>query len=332
MDILDKLVNLMSTDLINAIGGGDGLLLSFLFLSVFAVSLVVSSMFRPSRSLRARLQGDDAEDERPQLSLKRRDPDTAFHLALKQLEKHVVLTNDEERTAIRMRLIQAGYGNESAVQIYYLLRIVLAIALPVVFLFMAPTYWPEMPTKKLVMIAGGLAGAGIYIPFRFVDAKLARRKQFIENGFPDALDMLVVCVQAGLGLDAALVRVGSQIASAHPILAEQFGIVALELRAGKSREEALRNLATRTAVADVSNFVTLLIQSEALGADLTQTLKVQADEMRAKRMLRAEETASKLPVKLTLPLVSCILPAMFAVVLGPGLINIARNVLPHLGN
>ena len=106
----------------------------------------------------------------------------------------------------------------------------------------------------------------------------------------------------------------------------------LELRAGKTRQEALRNLAFRTAVQDVSNFVTLLIQSEALGADLSQTLKVQADEMRAKRMLRAEETAAKLPVKLTLPLVSCILPAMFAVVLGPGMINIVRNVLPQLGN
>lgn len=278
------------------------------------------------------MKGEETEDDRPKLSLKREDPDTAFHQALAQLEKHVVLTNDAERTAIRERLIQTGYGNESAVRIYYLVRIVLAIALPITFLLLAPTQWPEMSTRTLIMIAGGLAGLGIYLPYRSVESKLVKRKLAIENGFPDALDMLVVCVEAGLGLDAALVRVGGQIASAHPILAEQFGILALELRAGKTREEALRNLGERTAVADVCNFVTLLIQSEALGADLTQTLAVQADEMRNKRMMRAEEKASQLPVKLTMPLIGCILPAMFAVVLGPGLINIARNVLPHLGN
>ena len=332
MNISNEIQNFFGGNWLNAVGGTDWLILIFLFLGVFVVTIGISSMFRPTKSLQTRLKGGHAEEDRPKLSLKRADPDTKFHQALKQLEKHVVLTNEAERSAIRTRLVQTGYNSESAVQIYYLARIFLAIALPIIFLLLAPTYWPEMSTQKLVMIAGGLAGAGIYLPYRYIEAKLAGRKKAIENGFPDSLDMLVVCVEAGLGMDAALVRVGGQLVSAHPILAEQFGIVALELRAGKTREEALRNLGLRTAVPDVSNFVTLLIQSEALGADLTQTLKVQADEMRNKRMMRAEETAAKLPVKLTLPLVICILPAMFAVVLGPGLINIARNVLPHLGN
>lgn len=331
MDILGVFGNL-GNNFLNLISGGDWLLMVFLFLGVFVVTLGITTMFRPTKSLEARVKGEDVGVDRPQLSLKRTDPDSAFHQALKRLEKHVVLTNDKERTAIRIRLIQTGHAGESAVRMYYLIRIFLAIALPICFLLLAPTYWPEMTTQKVVMIAGGLAGVGIYLPYRYIEAKLVGRKRSIENGFPDALDMLVVCVEAGLGMDAALVRVGGQIETAHPVLAEQFSIVALELRAGKSREEALRNLATRTGVADVSNFVTLLIQSEALGADLSQTLKVQADEMRNKRMMRAEETAAKLPVKLTLPLVLCILPAMFAVVLGPGLINIARNVLPHLGN
>ena len=332
MDILGGFASETINNLLNLISGGDWLLLVFLFLGVFVATLGIATMFRPTKSIETRVKGEQAGDDRPKLSLKRTDPDTAFHQALKKLEKHVVLTNDDERSAIRIRLIQTGHGSESAVRIYYLIRIFLAITLPIGFLLLAPTYWPEMTTQKVVMIAAGLAGLGIYLPYRYVEGKLVTRKRAIENGFPDALDMLVVCVEAGLGMDAALVRVGGQIATAHPVLAEQFGIVALELRAGKSREEALRNLASRTGVADVSNFVTLLIQSEALGADLSQTLKVQADEMRNKRMMRAEETAAKLPVKLTLPLVLCILPAMFAVVLGPGLINIARNVLPHLGS
>jgi tight adherence protein C len=118
--------------------------------------------------------------------------------------------------------------------------------------------------------------------------------------------------------------------TAHPILAQELGRVNLELRAGKSREEALQALAQRTGVQDLANFVTLLVQSDQLGASLSQTLRVQAAEMRSKRMMRAEETAQKLPVKLTIPLVLCILPAMFAVVLGPAIINVARNLLPHL--
>lgn len=332
MNIINEVQNFFGGNWINAIGDGNWLILAFLFLGVFVVTIGLSTMFRPAKSLETRLKGERPEGDRPELTLKRTNPDSAFHQALKQLEKHVVLTNEKERSAIRTRLIQTGYNSEAAVRIYYLARIFLAVALPIGFLLLAPTYWPEMSTNKLVMIAGGLAGAGLYLPFRYIESKLQGRKKAIENGFPDALDMLVVCVEAGLGMDAALVRVGAQLVAAHPILAEQFGIVALELRAGKTREEALRNLAMRSAVEDVSNFVTMLIQSEALGADLSQTLTVQADEMRNKRMMRAEETAAKLPVKLTVPLVLCILPAMFAVVLGPGLINIVRNVLPHLGN
>ncbi len=208
----------------------------------------------------------------------------------------------------------------------------LAVSLPVAVLLMAPTLAPEMPLKKVLGIAFGLSLAGLFLPYRWVQSKIDNRQRAITDGFPDALDMLVVCVEAGLGMDQAFVRVGQQIGTPHPVLASLLGFVALELRAGKSREEALRNFAMRSGVQDVTTFVMLLIQSEELGADLSLTLKVQADEMRAKRMMRAEETAHKLPVKLTIPLVLCILPAMFAVVLGPGLVSIAIHVLPALGN
>jgi len=174
-------------------------------------------------------------------------------------------------------------------------------------------------------------GAAAVLPGRWRSRRAGRYRRAIARGFPDALDMMVVCVEAGLGLDAALSRVGGQIAPAHPLLAAELALVALELLAGKSREAALRACAARTGVAEIASFATLLIQSDALGSGIAQTLRVQAEEMRAARMLRAEEMAHTLPVKLTIPLVACILPAMIAVVLLPGIITIVRDVLPGLG-
>jgi tight adherence protein C len=142
--------------------------------------------------------------------------------------------------------------------------------------------------------------------------------------------MLMVCVEAGLGLDGAFTRVGTQMAAAHPVLAEHFGLVSLELRAGKSREAALRNLADRIGLLEVTSFVVLLIQSDLLGTSIGRTLRIQAEEMRLKRMLRAEEKAYKLPVKMAIPLVLCLLPAIVTVVALPGIIRIIRVMLPIL--
>jgi tight adherence protein C len=145
------------------------------------------------------------------------------------------------------------------------------------------------------------------------------------------LDMMVVCVEAGLGLDAALNRVAVEIAQAHPPIAAELTQIGRELRAGRERGAVLRNFAHRAGLTEIASFATLLIQSEALGTGIARSLRVQAEEMRANRMLRAEEQAHTLPVKLTIPLVFCILPAMIAVVLLPSAIAIVRDILPNLG-
>jgi tight adherence protein C len=229
-----------------------------------------------------------------------------------------------------MRLLQAGFIGPNAVRNYFIIRTVLAVVAPLAFLLLSPTLAGEMPVKKLMILTMGLGLAGLYLPGIWISSRIDRRQQAITDSFPDALDMMVVCVEAGLGLDAAFTRVGTQLASAHQVLASELGLVALELRAGKSREDALRNFARRSGMREISSFVTLLIQSDALGTSIAQTLRVHAEEMRATRMLRAEEMAHKLPVKLTIPLVTCILPAMLAVVLLPGIITIMRDILPHL--
>lgn len=334
MEIFGNLIGSFVRTIDGVASDMDWLLLLFLFASVLLATFAGLSLLGSTGSVRQRITAisHDRTAHQQKSGLRRDDSVTAFHRIIEKLEKHVVKSNEKEKSALRLRMIHAGYINEVAVRVYYLARVFLAVSLPVAFLLMAPTFWADMSTNKLLAITVGLSLAGLYLPYRFVQAKIESRKLDILESFPDALDMMVVCVEAGLGFDAMLARVSEQISRPHPILGTLIGIVGLELRAGMSREDALQNLAMRAGVQDVSGFVTLLIQSEALGADLSQTLKVQAEEMRAKRMLRAEEKAHKLPVKLTIPLVTCVLPAMFAVVLGPAVITIVRVVLPVLGN
>jgi tight adherence protein C len=175
------------------------------------------------------------------------------------------------------------------------------------------------------------AALGLYLPAVFVRARADRRQQDIINGFPDALDLMLVCVEAGLGLEAAFSRVGMEMTTSHPLLSEQFGAVVLELRAGRSHEDALRRMADRAGADDIRAFATLLVQSTKLGSSISQTLRTYSSEMREKRRLRAEEKAHRLPVLISIPLVACMLPTMIGLLMLPAVIRVARNVLPALG-
>ncbi|HJS41048.1 MAG TPA: type II secretion system F family protein, partial [Sphingomicrobium sp.] len=175
------------------------------------------------------------------------------------------------------------------------------------------------------------AALGLYLPALFVRAKADRRQQEIINGFPDALDLMLVCVEAGLGLEAAFARVGMEMTESHPRVAEQFGAVVLEMRAGRNREDALRRMADRAGVDEIRAFATLLIQSTKLGSSIAQTLRIYAAEMRERRRMRAEEKAHRLPVLLSIPLVACMLPVMIGVLMLPAAIRVVRAIVPALG-
>ncbi|MCW5751205.1 MAG: type II secretion system F family protein [Alphaproteobacteria bacterium] len=276
-----------------------------------------------------RRMGGDAVPGAAQASIRFDQGQVRWAGMLKAFEQYLGPMPEAGRSGIGLLLVRAGYLGPNAPRLYYILRILLAAGLPLAFLAISPLF-PRLDTQAIMFIAAGCAGLGLYLPWRFVSSKAEARQSAIANSFPDALDMLVVCVEAGIGLDAAFTKVGMQIERAHPVLASHFAMVALELRAGKSREDALRNFALRTGVEEIRAFTTLLIQSEALGASVARTLRVYAEEMRTKRMLRAEEIAHKLPVKLVFPLVTCILPAMITAVLLPAIIRIVRQVLPHL--
>jgi tight adherence protein C len=226
---------------------------------------------------------------------------------------------------VRMRLIQAGYRNEEALAVFYGLR--MAVALVAFALFATP-----LVIRPNVML--GLGGSLLaYVAPGIVLARMARRRQHrIQLSLPDALDLLVVSVEAGLGLDQALLRVGTELASAHPELSEELRLVNLELRAGKGRADALRNLADRTGLEDIASLVTMLVQTDKFGTSVAQSLRVHSDVLRTKRRQRAEEAAAKTGVKMVFPLVFCIFPAIWVVTIGPAAIKFVQVLFPIVQN
>jgi tight adherence protein C len=228
------------------------------------------------------------------------------------------------RSRVRRRLMNAGWRGEQALVLLYGMKTVLAIAVPVVLLLTAIAI-PQ--TARLPVLALS-ALAGFLLPDVVLILKLRRRRREIFNSFPEALDLMVVCVEAGLALDAAIAKVASEIGRSSPDLGDELHLTTLELRAGVSRETALRNLSARTGVEDIDALVAMLIQSDRFGTSVADSLRVHADGMRTKRMLRAEEAAQKLPVKLVFPVVLLIFPALFLVLLGPSVLTIIKLLGP----
>jgi len=228
-----------------------------------------------------------------------------------------------EKSALRSRLVRAGYRDKRTINILYATKIIIAILLPLIaivpFMFGALA---AADYSTLIMLFAATGIVGFFLPDFFLERKAKRRRRDIEEGFPDAMDMLVVCVEAGLGLDAAIQRVGKEIVASHQELGVEFNIVSLELRAGKGRADALRSLADRTGLDDVRALTSILIQAEHFGTSIADALREHATEMRTMRLQRAKERAAKLPVKLIFPIIFFIFPALFLVVLGPALVRI----------
>jgi len=265
-------------------------------------------------------------------SLRSQHAESAWLKLVNGIEKAGLSLVDTRDDSLRKKLVAAGYTAPYGPRVYTLVRLLLVIGLPVVVLGML---WLSGATPGMFQVyAMGIiaALAGLYIPTIFLSAKADRRQREIINGFPDALDLMLVCVEAGLGLDSAFARVGQEMTESHPRLAEQFAAVVLELRAGRSHEDALRRMADRAGADEIRAFATLLIQSSKLGSSIAQTLRVYASEMRERRRMRAEEKAHRLPVLLSIPLVGCMLPVMVGVLMLPAAIRVIRSVVPALGS
>jgi tight adherence protein C len=227
-------------------------------------------------------------------------------------------------------VLRAGYRTENISVIFWGLKILFGLlCLGLVF---TVRVWaiPTLPSVQFIVFSAVMVLTGFYLPNLWIRWKIASRKEKILEGFPDALDLLVVCVEAGIGLDGAITRVGEEMRLSNEVLSEEFKLLSLELRAGKQRRDALRNLALRTDLEDVSSLVSLLIQTDKFGTSVAQALRVHSDSMRVKRYQRAEELATKLPVKLLFPLILFIFPSFFVTLLGPAVIQIFRVLLPRM--
>ncbi|MBE0598422.1 MAG: type II secretion system F family protein [Desulfuromonadales bacterium] len=246
----------------------------------------------------------------------------------KPLHKLSLPSEDAIKKKVRLKLIQAGFRTNAAYRNFLAAKTAATVLLPVAWL--TRNVFINFDQKSL-LIAVVLAAVGYFLPDVILSHYRQKRQERIFKAVPDALDMMVVCVEAGLGLDMTFKRVGEEIRSLSVDLSDEFLLTNLEVRAGKQRDEALRNMAQRTGVGEVQNLATVLIQTSRFGTSVAKALRVHADSMRIKRRQAAEEIAAKAAVKLLFPLLLFIFPTIFVVLLGPAAIQIARNLLPTLG-
>lgn len=246
---------------------------------------------------------------------------------LSALGQRAVPTQESDYSKLRIKFLRAGIRTENFAPTFWGVKILLAFFLPVVFLFLRFSFF-QLMTARLTLIFCILAAVfGYYLPDLILYLKTSSRKDKLHKSLPDALDLMVVCVEAGMGLDAAINRVAQEIKTAWPDLSHEFNTLNLELRAGKARKDALRDLALRTDIAAVNSLVTLLLQTDKFGTSVSSALKVFSEGFRQERFQRAEEQAAKLPVKLVFPLILFIFPALFVVVAAPAFIKIWQNII-----
>lgn len=314
------------------IAPGDALSLGFLATVFLAVALAVygvGAMWSSGGIVRRRMGSDVVLPRHAEAaeSISYLEGAARISPVLSPLVRQFVPRDMAKISLLRRRLVCAGYHRPSAIGFYYAARIGLAVLFVLLFAAAAPLLSTRLPGQIVPVL--GLAGAAVafYFPDLWIGMRTRSLQDQYRNGFPDALDLLVVCVEAGLSLDAAINRVGQEIGHAQPAIADNFAMMALELRAGGSRADALRNMSERMGIDEVRSMVTLLLQSEELGTSVADALRLYADDMRTMRMLRAETKAHALPVKLALPLGFFVFPTMLIVILLPVMIRIYRLIL-----
>lgn len=236
-----------------------------------------------------------------------------------------------ENSGLKRRFIHAGWRNPNASVIFFAIKTLAAFGLPLVLWLVRVFSDSTTPLNDFLLYVALAASIAFYFPNWVLNHMIAKRQQEIFESFPDALDLLTICVEAGLSLEAALNRVAAEISLKSEILAEELQLVCLEFRAGSGKERALRNLALRTGVEDIDTLVAMLVQSEKFGTSIGESLRIHSESLRIKRQQRAEERAAKVSVKLTFPLVLCIFPSIMIVVVGPAIISIMRSFAKFTG-
>src|ERR1043166_8805296 len=294
-------------------------LVVFIALAVAAALAGMRLYVRPKEAMDRVVGGIDHNEHLPS------HPILAIHELIKRLG-NIVPQSPKDVTVMRRRLIRAGVRNDGALRILYGAKAAFGVALPLL------TGGSSADSGNKIAAVLAAAAVGFFGPNEYVRRMAAKRQKEIARGLPNALDLLVVCVESGLGLDQAILQVSKELEHAHPEVSEEFGLVNLELKAGKRRVDALRNVAERTGVDDLKKLVAVLIQADRFGTGVAQSLRAHADFMRIQARQVAEEKAAKLGVKLIFPIFFCILPSLFVVTVGPVIMKILRELVPMMNN
>lgn len=296
----------------------------FLILTV-AVTLIGMKLYvRPKAALDRVVETSYQAQEEPGVH-----PSLVFRDMIKKLG-NMIPASPKDVSVMQRRLIRAGLRGPNALRYLYGAKALLGVAIPLL-VATAVSGSSADPSNKALAIAAA-AAIGFFGPNEYVRMRAKRRQKEIARGLPNALDLMVVCVESGLGLDQAMIQVSKELEHAHPDISEEFGLVNLELKAGKRRVDALRNLADRTASEDLKKLVAVLIQADKFGTGIAQSLRAHADYMRVQARQIAEEKAAKLGVKLVFPIFFCILPSLFVVTVGPVVVKIMRELIPMMNN
>ncbi|HEX9002194.1 MAG TPA: type II secretion system F family protein [Blastocatellia bacterium] len=296
----------------------------FLIVAGAAFGVIRALSPRPAKTRLEQVAAEDAPSEK-----KPESPweETVVNLA-GPLAKLALPKEGWENSVLRIRFMHAGYHARSVPMVYFATKAVLALALPGIFLLYAGIGRLELSANAALAALLGLSACGYYLPNVVLARMIALRQRELFESFPDAIDLMTVCIEAGLGLDAAMVRVGEEMQLRSKSLADELRLVSLELRAGRTREHALRNLALRTGVEEIEALVSMLVQADRFGTSVAASLRVHSDTLRTARRLKAEEAAAKIALKLLFPLIFFIFPSLLLVLMGPAFINIYRVLLP----
>ena len=302
--------------------------LALVFVVVVAICLGASALLRPNVA-RQRLIGLVADTpQRPQT----KDGWVRWVARLTQPISRLSMPEEGfEKSSIRLRFAHAGIRNAAAAPAFFGVKTLLTLGLPLLGFVLLTLSGSPLTGNTLLFAMLALAALGYYGPNLVLSQRVAARQRDIFESFPDALDLMTVCVEAGLGTEAAMMRVAEDLQFKSPALADELRIVNLELRAGADRERALRNLAIRTGVEEVDGFVSMISQAERFGTSIAASLRIHSDMLRTRRRQRAEEAAAKIALKLLFPLIFCIFPSLMVVLMGPAMIQIYRVLLPSMG-
>jgi tight adherence protein C len=239
-----------------------------------------------------------------------------------------VPSSDAEVATLKMDLLRAGIRGENALPVFYGIRILATLGILIVSMMLEPKM-PDNPIMRIALMVSGVA-AGWILPRFVLEKKVAKRQNVLRLSMPDMLDLLVVSVEAGLGLDQAIQHVARELQLSHPQLSEELSLVTLEMRAGKRRSDALRNFTERTGEPEIAKLVAILIQNDRFGTSMGESLRTHSDFLRTRRRQEAEERAGKVGVKLVFPIFFFILPSMLVVAAGPGILQIFKYLFPMM--